>query len=161
MQASLAINDDAARTTTLLAPLPGTLGIVLGAIFASRGFWADLVFLVVLFAAVAVRAAGPRWTAFGTIAMMTYFFALFLGATIAQLPALIAAVFVGVGLTFTVRFVLLPDWPVWIAKRTIEAFEARIRFVSLAARELLATHDAAGGRRRLPQDGLKRPIDLA
>jgi hypothetical protein len=109
MQASLAINDDAARTTTLLAPLPGTAGIVLGAIFASRGVFADLVFLVVLFAAVAVRARGPRWTAFGTIAMMTYFFALFLGATIHQLPVLIAAVFTGVGFTFIVRFVLLPD----------------------------------------------------
>src|SRR5450755_623873 len=149
MQASLAINDDDARTTTLLAPLPGTVGIVLGALFASSGVLADVVFLAVLFAAVAVRARGPRWTAFGTIAMMTYFFALFLGATVAQLPALIAAVFIAIGFTFAVRFVLLPDRPAWIAKRTVEAFEARIRFVTLAAVELLETRDASAGRRRL------------
>jgi uncharacterized membrane protein YccC len=149
MQASLAINDDDARTTTLLAPLPGTLGIVLGALFASSGVLADVVFLAVLFAAVAVHARGPRWTAFGTIAMMTYFFALFLGATVAQLSALIAAVFIAIGLTFAVRFVLLPDRPGWIAKRTVEAFEARIRFVTLAAVELLETRDASAGRRRL------------
>jgi uncharacterized membrane protein YccC len=149
MQASLAINDDDARTTTLLAPLPGAVGITLGAVFASRGFLADVVFLVVLFAAVAVRARGPRWTAFGTIAMMTYFFALFLGATIGQLPVLLAAVLTGVAFTFLVRFVLLPDRPRWIAERTIEAFEARIRFVTLAAVELLETRDASAGRRRL------------
>jgi len=149
MQASLAINDDDARTTTLLAPLPGAVGIVLGAIFASRGIVADLVFLGVLFAAVAVRARGPRWTAFGTIAMMTYFFALFLGATVQQLPVLLAAVFTGVAVTFAVRFVLLPDRPAWIAKRTIESFEARIRVVALAAVELLETRDAGAGRRRL------------
>lgn len=149
MQASLAINDDDARTTTLLAPLPGTIGIVLGAFFASSGVWADIVFLVVLFSAVAVRARGPRWTAFGTIAMMTYFIALFLGASVPQLPVLIAAVCTGVAFTFAVRFVLLPDRAGWIAKRTIEAFEARIRFVSLAAVELLETRDAITGRRRL------------
>jgi uncharacterized membrane protein YccC len=149
MQASLAINDDDARTTTLLAPIPGTIGIVLGAVFASRGVVADIVFLAVLFTAVAVRARGPRWTAFGTIAMMTYFFALFLGATVAELPALIAAVFTGIAVTFAVRFLLLPDRPGWIAKRTIEAFEARIRFVALAAVELLETRDAHAGRRKL------------
>jgi hypothetical protein len=125
MQASLAINDDEPQITTLFAPLPGTLGIVLGAIFAERGMLADVVFLVVLFAAVAVRARGPRWTAFGTIAMMTYFFALFIGATVGQLPALVPAVFIAIGFTFAVRFMLLPDRPDWIARRTIDAFKAR------------------------------------
>jgi uncharacterized membrane protein YccC len=149
MQASLAINDSDPRTTTLLAPLPGILGIVLGAIFAARALLADLVFLVVLFTAVAIRARGPRWTAFGTIAMMTYFFALFLGATIGQLPALIGAVLVAIGFTFFVRFVLVPDRPAFIAQRTIAAFEARIRFVCAAAGEVLETRDADGARRRL------------
>ena len=149
MQASLAVNDSDPRTTTMLVPIPGFIGISLGAIFAPRGVIADFVFLVVLFAAVAVRLRGPRWTAFGTIAMMTYFFALFLGATIAQLPALLAAVLIGSAFTFAVRFIILPDQPAWIARRTIDAFGARIRFVAIAAQELLSARDPRRGRRRL------------
>lgn len=149
MQASLAITDPDARTTTLLAPLPGIIGIVLGATFASRGWLADVIFLVVLFVAVAVRVRGQRWTAFGTIAMMTYFFALFLGSTLSQLPALITAVVVAIAFTFGVRFVLLPDRPAWIARRTMDAFKARLRHVSAASKELVETRDPTAARQRL------------
>jgi hypothetical protein len=149
MQALLAINDAVPQTTTLLAPLPGIIGIVLGAIFATRGFLADAVFLAVLFAAVAVRSRGPRWTAFGTIAMMTYFCTLFLGATVGQLPVLIAAVVAAIAFSFAVRFVLLPDRPRPMARRTIDAFKTRIRVVTLAAKELLEAHDPGPARRHL------------
>ncbi len=149
MQASLQINDPEPRTTMLLAMLPAILGIVLGAVFASRGLLADVMFLAVLFVAVAVRKFGPRWTAFGTLAMMTYFFALFLGATVTALPSLIAIIVGAMCITYAVHFILLPDRPGWIARRTIAAFEARIRFVAGVAQEVLETRDPPGARRRL------------
>jgi uncharacterized membrane protein YccC len=149
MQASLAITDPDPKTTTLLALIPGLIGITLGAVFASAGVIADLVFLVVLFTAVAIRSRGLRFTAFGTIAMMTYFFALFLSATPDQLPALWGAVAAGIAFTYTVRFLLLPDRPVWLAQRTIDAFKARLRQVAQAARELIEAHDGIPARRRL------------
>ncbi|GAC1614007.1 MAG: FUSC family protein [Vulcanimicrobiaceae bacterium] len=133
MQASLAVTDSEPRTTTLLVPIPGIIGVTLGAYFAARGIFADLAFLVVLFGAVAIRSGGPRWTAFGTIAMMTYFFALFIAATLDQLPALVGAVLVGTACSYLAQFVLLPDRPAWIARRTLEAYEARLRVVTATA----------------------------
>jgi uncharacterized membrane protein YccC len=141
MQASLAITDDDARATTLLAVFPGIAGIALGAFFADRGLLADVVFLVVLFAAVAVRSRGPRWTAFGTIAMMTYFVALFLGARIDALPVLIAAVIASILLAYVARFLLIPDRPAWIAART----------VAVAAASVLDARDPAAARRHLTE----------
>jgi uncharacterized membrane protein YccC len=149
MQALLAVTDPQPRATTLLLPIPGILGIGLGAVFASRGVVADVVFLAVLFTAVAIRARGPRWTAFGTIAMMTYFLGLFLNATLDELPGLCAAVLGAIFFSYAVRFVLLPDRPRWIARRTIDAFDARIRFVIGAAKELLEAREPAAARRQL------------
>lgn len=136
MQASLAVTDAEPRLTTALVPLPGSVGLTLGAFFASSGLAADLAFLAVLFGAVAVRAYGPRWTAFGTIAMITYFFALFIHANVAQVPVLVVAIIVGTACSYLVRFVFLPDRAFWIARRTIEAYEARIRRVVVVASDL-------------------------
>jgi uncharacterized membrane protein YccC len=149
MQGVLAVNDDQPEATTALAAIPGMIGIALGAVFAERGFLADVVFLLILFAAVAVRARGPRWTAFGTLAMITYFFALFFGATVDELPELLGAVVATIAITYVVRFILVPDRPAWLARRTLAAFEARIRTVAGAALALLETRDPGPARRRL------------
>ncbi|GAC1308347.1 MAG: hypothetical protein NVSMB21_13520 [Vulcanimicrobiaceae bacterium] len=149
MQASLVVTDSAPRTTTSLVPIPGFAGVTLGAFFASRGPLAEVVFLVVLFGAVAVRAYGPRWTALGTIAMMTYFFSLFIGATVAQIAVLGCAVVVGTACSYVARFVVVPDRAAWIARRTLEAYEARIRRVVVAASDVVRTPAAARPRSTL------------
>ncbi len=138
MQTSLSVNDPHPHTTTLLIPLPGTLGIVLGALTSAHQGPAEVGFLVVLFAAVAVRRFGQRWTAFGTIATLAYFLALFLGITVAQLPALIASIAVAVAVTFLIRFAVLRIPPGWTASRTVDAFRARVRLVVADARNVLA-----------------------
>jgi len=141
MQASLAVNDAKPRTTAMLVPVPGIIGVTLGALFAAQGILADLMFLVVLFGAVAVRVRGPRWTALGTIAMMTYFIALLFGATLDELPSLIVAVVVGAACSFLTGFVILRDRPAWIARRTVGAFRARIRVVIACAQDVLEAPD--------------------
>ncbi len=138
MQTALSINDGAARTTTLLVPLPATLGVVLGAVTSGHALLADICFLAVMFTAVAIRQYGQRWTALGTIATLTYFIALFLGATPDQLPVLIATIAIAVAVTFVVRFVLLREVPEWTARRMVDAFRAQLRLVVDAALESLA-----------------------
>ena len=149
MQASLAVNDPAPKLTTLLVPLPGLVGIALGALCAPHAVLAELVFLVVLFAAGAVRALGKRWTAFGIVATMTYFFALFFGANLGQLPALAAAVVIGAAFSYLARFIVLPDLPKWTAGRMLAAFEARTRLVVVAVQDLLGARDLTSAQRKL------------
>ncbi len=148
MQTSLSVNDPHPHTTTLLVPLPGTFGIVLGALTSAHQGLAEVVFLLVLFAAVAVRRFGQRWTAFGTIATLTYFLALFLGITVVQLPALIVSIAVAVAVTFLVRFAVLRVPPGWTAGRTVDAFRARVRLVVADARNVLAVPPAEERARR-------------
>ena len=149
MQTARSINDVAARTTTLLVPLPATFGIVLGALTSGHALLADGLFLAVLFTAVAIRQYGLRWTAFGTIATLTYFVALFLGATPEQLPALIATIAVAVAVTFFVRFVLLREAPAWTARRMVDAFLARLRLVLDAVIDASAKQHSAGSEEQL------------
>ena len=149
MQTALSINDSSARTTTLLVPLPATFGVVLGALTSGHALLADLLFLAVLFTAVAIRRYGLRWTAFGTIATLTYFIALFLGATPEQLPALIATIAVAVAVTFLVRFVVLREAPAWTARRMVDAFRARVRLVLDAVIDALAKGHSAASEEQL------------
>lgn len=142
MQVSLAVNDPKARTTTVLTIVPGAIGAALGSLLASRPLASDLMFLAVLFISTAIRAYGPRWTALGTVAVATYFFTLFLNATIDMLPVLLLAVFCGVACSFLVRFGLFPDRPRNLAERTVTAFQARVRLTMAAAHDLLKTHGA-------------------
>jgi uncharacterized membrane protein YccC len=142
MQTALSINDSAARTTTLLAPIPATLGIVLGALTSGHLLLADLGFLAVLFTAVAIRQYGLRWTALGTITTVTYFVALYLGATLDQLPVLIATTAVAVAVTYLVRFVALREVPAWTARRMVDAFRAQLRLVVDAVLDAITKHNA-------------------
>lgn len=149
MNVSLSVNDPRSRDTTLLTPLPGAVGIVLGALVAERGALADVTFLAVLFVAVAVRQYGQRWMAFGTVATMTYFVSLFFGATLRQIPMLLAAVVVGSLTSFLIRFVVLRDRPEGIARGMVGALRARIRLVAEIGRDVLAGGAHGRAERRL------------
>ena len=155
LQTALSINDSAARTTTLLVPLPATLGIVLGALTSRHPLLADVCFLAVLFTAVAVRHYGLRWTALGTIATVTYFIALYLGATADQLPVLIATCALAVAVTYVVRFVLLREVPAWTARRMVEAFRTQLRLVVDAVLEAMARHNSPGAAEYLRRQTLR------
>ncbi|HTW83659.1 MAG TPA: FUSC family protein [Candidatus Sulfotelmatobacter sp.] len=149
MQTAIAVNDPHPRGTTLLVPIPGAIGAALGTLVAGHAVVGDVLFLIVLFTAVAIRARGPRWTAFGTIAMITYFLTLFFGATREELPQLIVTIVIAALLTYLVRFVLLPDRSDWLAQHTLDAFVARVRLVAGASLDLLAASDEERALQRL------------
>jgi uncharacterized membrane protein YccC len=149
MQVAVAVNDPHPRRTMLLVPIPGAIAATLATLVVGHGFLGDVVFLIVLFVAVAIRARGPRWTAFGTIAMITYFLTLFFQVPFAELPQLVVAIVLAALLAYVVRFVLLPDRPSWLAHRTLDAFVARVRLVAGSALDVFDASDEERARGRL------------
>ncbi len=136
MISSVAVNDQEPRQrvlTTALLPLPAVAAVTLGALLAPHLFSSDAVFVVIMMATVYMRRFGPRGMALGMVAFITYFFALFLHATLAQLPALAVAVVIGVACSLLMRNVVVRDRPERELARLLRAFRARLGAVIGAA----------------------------
>ncbi|MDV6262624.1 FUSC family protein [Rhodococcoides yunnanense] len=127
MQASAAVKDKDQHSrliTTALMALPASAAVTLASLLSELGKVADVGFIAVLFAAVWVRRFGPRGTALGMVAFISYFFALFLRATPGQLPMLIAAILGGLAIALFVRAVIFPDRPIVEVRRLLFAMRA-------------------------------------
>ena len=110
----------------------GTAGIMLviaaaavslGAALAPHKLAGDVVFVVIMTVATAGRRFGPRSTSLGMVGFMTYFFALFLGATISLLPWLIGALAVGTGIGLAVHLAFRED-PGTQVRRALRGLES-------------------------------------
>ncbi len=142
MMSSMAVNDPnprQQRDTLLLAPLPAAAAVTLGALLAPYRVASDVVFVAIMFAATAARRFGPRGMALGMLGYITYFFAIFLRATVSQLPWLILAVFIGIGSAFIMRIWLLPDQPERLLGGLLAAFRVRVEAIIALVRDTLAT----------------------
>lgn len=127
MQAAAMVKDRTPRArliTTALMALPAAGSVVLAAALSEFGRAANVGFIVVLFAAVWIRRFGPRGTAFGMVAFISYFFALFLHAGIAQIPVLLVAIVIGVAVALFVRAAIFPDRPQSEVRRLARALRA-------------------------------------
>lgn len=112
---------------TLLSALPVAVAAVcLGTLSAASLRISALVFLLVIFLAVAARRFGPRGQALGMIAFMTLFLSLFFHAPVAQLPWVITSVVVAALTSYGVRVWLVPDRPTASLRRTFAAFRRSI-----------------------------------
>ncbi|PZS13467.1 MAG: FUSC family protein, partial [Pseudonocardiales bacterium] len=125
------------------------------------GFVGDAVFVVIMMAAVYVRRFGPRGTALGMVAFISYFFALFLHATLGQLPALAVAVIIGVACSLLMRTIVVRDQPERELVRLLRAFHARLSAVVGAAAEGLVDGSLTPRSRRRLQQLLTRLNDTA
>ncbi len=127
MQSAAAVKDRAPRArivTTALMALPAAGAVVLAASLSEFGRAADVGFIVVLFAAVWVRRFGPRGTALGMVAFISYFFALFLHAELSQVPVLLVATVIGVAVALFVRTAIFRDRPQAEVRRLARALRA-------------------------------------
>lgn len=155
MQSSAAVKDRQQHSrvvTILLLFFPSVGAVTLAALLSPLGKVADVGFIVVLFSAVWVRRFGPRGNAMGMVAFMSYFFALFLRASIGQIPVLAVAIAVGLGATLFVRTLILPDRPRVEVRRLVRA----LRGASSSVLEVATNrgeYDAAALRRRLDRLG--------
>ena len=133
---SIAVSDPGARdrrVTTLLMWLPAAAMVCAGTLMEFNRYLQDALFLAVLFAAVYVRRFGPRYNALGMMAVLAFFFALFLRAKAQTLPWLIAGITVAAACTYFYRFLVFRDRPNAALANAVQAFRARQRSI---AREL-------------------------
>lgn len=140
MQSSAAVKDRQQHSrvvTTLLLFFPALGAVTLAALLSPWGKVADVGFIVVLYAAVWVRRFGPRGNAMGMVAFMAYFFALFLRASVGQIPVLAVAIAVGLGATLLVRTLIFPDRPRVEVRRLVRA----LRGASLSVLEVATERD--------------------
>ncbi|MET0700492.1 MAG: FUSC family protein, partial [Mycobacterium sp.] len=155
MQSSAAVKDRQQHSrvvTMLLLFFPAVGAVTLAAVLSPYGWVADVGFIAVLFTAVWVRRFGPRGNALGMVAFISYFFALFLGATPAQLPVLAAAVAIGLCASLFVRTLIFPDRPRAEVRHLIRALRgASISVLDVATDR--AEHDLTALRRRLDRLG--------
>jgi len=138
MVAGRAVNEPDPRRqkiTMALLPLPAALAITTAALLAPHKVVADVVFVVVVYAAVYARRFGPRGRALGMVAFMSYFFTLYLRAKLGELPWLILAVLIGTVCSFVMTAFVLPDKPEGVLRATVRSLRARMAIVIDATAE--------------------------
>lgn len=152
INSSLGVNDPDRRQqqiTNLLMPLPAAFALLLSILTAPWPLPHSLLFLVVIFAATYVRRFGPRFFPLGMVAFMGYFFAMFLGPQLPQLPALIAAAVAGALSAFAMRFVVLRDDPEGVLERGRRTLLAQVHGLLHAVRDVAEHPDSTQRRREL------------
>ncbi|GAA4986897.1 FUSC family protein [Pseudonocardia tropica] len=142
MISNLAVNENdlrRRRVTTALMVLPAAASATLSALLATNRVAADVVFVVVMMVAVAVRRYGPRGVALGMAAFMPFFFVQFLHAGTGELPFLLAGVVIGIGSTFLLRCLVFTRRSEAVLDALFRAFEARLHALLLTAVEAVET----------------------
>jgi len=113
------------RITMLLAVPVALLVIGAGSLVASRLWLDQLLFCVVVFGATLARRAGPRGSALGLLAFMSFFFTLFAYVGGGDLRLSSLSIVVGVAIAYVVRFGVLRDRPERLVEEMLSAFRAR------------------------------------
>ncbi|MGB8402880.1 MAG: FUSC family protein [Mycobacterium sp.] len=132
MQAAMAVNDPDPRQqkiTMLLLPVSASAAVTVAALLASHKTVSEVAFVAVIFVAAYVRRFGSRGMALGMVAFMAYFFALFLGAQVAEVPKLVGAIVIGTAGSLLIRSYLMPDRPERVLRYTVWALWLRIAAV--------------------------------
>jgi uncharacterized membrane protein YccC len=121
------------------AVVGAALAVTVGVLLAPLRLASYAAFVAVMAGAAWGSRLGPRYFGVGLLAVMAYFFALFTGGTLAQLPWLLGAVALGVLVALAVRVLLLPDRPRRRLRWLLIALRARCAAIARAA----AAGDAA------------------
>ena len=153
MQAAMMVNEPDSRQqiiTMALLPLSAGAALTVAASLSGHQLVNEIVFVLVIFVAAMMGRFGGRGTALGMVAFMSYFFALFLGAKIAELPDLMGAVVIGTAATLVIRLWVLPDRPERALRYTVWALWIRIAAViDVSSAILQSGHVEERNRQRL------------
>ncbi len=132
MMAAFTVNDPTPvgqALTLLLGLLAGAVSLTSASLGNDVPPLDGVIFVLLIFVAVYAQRFGPRGVALGSITFFLFFFAMFLGTSLAQVPALLAALAVGIAANALVRFLLLPRRPDRELLRIRRAFRARLATV--------------------------------
>lgn len=141
--------------TFALYPVVTGAGMVLGILVSPHADLLLVVFVGVMFVAVAVRRWGPRFFTYGFMFWMGYFFASFLHATFTTLPLLLAAVVLGTLCVLALSLTVLRRRAHRILAHTVQTFRARARAVARTAAVVLGDVDLVRGRQRLQRQQVR------
>lgn len=144
MISNLAVNENdlrRRRVTTALMVVPAAASATVSALLSTNRVAADVVFVLVMMIAVAVRRYGPRGVALGMAAFMPFFFVQFLHAGPGELPFLLAGVVIGIGSTFLLRCLVFTRRSEAVLDALFRAFEARLHALLLTAVEAVKNAD--------------------
>ncbi|MET7434207.1 FUSC family protein [Streptomyces flaveolus] len=118
------------QALTLAAGVPVSLAIVaVGSTLTPYRVVADVVFVLLIFAAIYIRRLGPRATTLGVFAFQLFFVTQFVGTRVEQLPQLVLAVTVAFGSSALVRFAVLRSPPERTPTKLDRAFRLRLALV--------------------------------
>jgi len=126
--AAARVYDDTPREQriTMLLAIPVTLLVIGAASLGASRLWLDqLLFCVVVFGATLARRNGPRGSALGLLAFMSFFFTLFAYVGGGDFGLSSLSIVVGVAIAYVVRFGLLRDRPERLIEEMLWAFRAR------------------------------------
>ncbi|QIB47446.1 FUSC family protein [Streptomyces aureoverticillatus] len=115
------------QALTLALGVPVTLAVMAtGSALAPYRVAADVVFVLLIFAAIYIRRLGPRATTLGVFAFQLFFVTQFVETRVEQLPQLGLAVLVAFASTALVRFAVLRSPPRRTLARLQRAFGLRL-----------------------------------
>ncbi|WP_338106307.1 FUSC family protein [Streptomyces alboflavus] len=118
------------QALTLAMGAPVALAVMAaGSALAPNRVAADVVFVLLIFAAIYIRRLGPRATTLGIFAFQLFFVTQFVETRVEQLPQLSLAVLVAFTSSALVRFALLRSPPERTLARLQRAFELRLALV--------------------------------
>jgi hypothetical protein len=118
------------QALTLAAGVPVALAVLAaGSALTPYRVLADVVFVVLIFAAIYIRRLGPRATALGVFAFQLFFVTQFVETRLAQLPQLVLAVLVAFADSALVRFAVLRAPPERTLARLHRAFRLQLALV--------------------------------
>jgi uncharacterized membrane protein YccC len=152
MNTAFTVNDPTPRqqAITLGLALPvGASALTLASIGSAKPLLDTVIFVLLIFVAVYAQRFGSRGTALGSMSFFLFFIAMFLQTHLAQVPALLLALTVGIGSNALVRFVLLRRHPDAEFLRVRQTFRTRVGAVVRAAQSYLATEGSRGSRNQL------------
>jgi uncharacterized membrane protein YccC len=166
LMAPLVVDDatvKAQRLTTCLLVLPAGGALVAGAAAAPSPLWGGLIFLVAVFAAIAARKYGPRGTALGGMAFMSYFLALYLRPSLHDAALSLGAVVIAIAIAYATRFWLVRDPGIGTLVHGARSFHAQIALLldDLIGMSLSGGFDEARRRRLRREMGRLNEAALA
>ncbi|GAA1867868.1 FUSC family protein [Pseudonocardia ailaonensis] len=147
--------------TTALLPLFMLAGMGVALAVDSHRVLSLVVFVVVMFVAVAIRRFGLRYFAGGMLVFMGYFFSLFLLLKPEQLPEVLVALAVATVWTALLLNVLWPVRAHRVLARMVRAFEGRVRGAVDAAADVLDHPGPEGERLARLESRLVRVTETA
>lgn len=144
MMGSMALNGTGVWSKVKVAaffPVAVGGGLVVGALVGGNTDLMLVVFVAVMFVAVAIRRFGIPYFFYGFMGWIGYFFASFMKATLVEIPALMIAILIATVWITLLSITVMRTNPERTLQRTVIAFRARARAVAHVCADLLRATD--------------------